>query len=531
MDIKKTPYLHLFTLDAFIVVLVFPALFINLALFPLISDEPTRGIVTLEMIYSNDLIHPTINGEPYLNKPPLFNWLQILIIRIANSTDEMVFRLPTVLSVIGICLVIYFSSKKYLGKHALLASLSFLVAGRVLFWDSFMGLIDMTYSLVTFSSFVWLIKYHIKKDYLIFFVGSYFLTALGFLLKGLPSIAFQGLSILALLLYDKKIRQLFSWNHLFGILIFLMIVGTYYYLYSSERSVVEVFKQLTHESNRLQSSNSNGWLIHLIEFPINFSYEFAPVTILMFLFLSKRVRQATFVDPFFKYCLLLFLINIIIYWISEDMRSRYLFMLVPLMSIILIKAYYEGEQLNLRISKIIQTVLIIGSFIIALSLLIYPIWEETKDFRSVAVVSVALFVIALIMLYYALRHKQKSLLTLFGLLLLARISFNLYNLPARLNSYPDKQYKEGEINAAKITKGNPLFIYKDTPINHDASFYITRERNELLTRSESLNNPNAYYLVDDKNLDIFARDSILYHIHHSFTIKFEETRVHLVTIQ
>lgn len=529
-DIKKSN-LSDWILNGFILVLTIPALFINLGLFPLISDEPTRGIVTLEMIISGDFINPTINGEPYLNKPPLFNWIQALFINLTNSYHEWVFRLPTVLAVFGICMLIYFSTRKHLGKYALAASLSFMVAGRVLFWDSFMGLIDITYSLVTLGSFIWMIHYHKKQNYLLFFIGSYFLTAIGFLMKGLPSIAFQGLTLLALLIYDKRYRQLFTWQHFAGISLFLIIVGSYYYFYSAERSVGQVLAQLTQESNRLKSSNSNGWWLHLLEFPMNFIYEFAPITILLLLFFSKKVRQATFKERFFRYCLLIFSVNIVIYWISEDMRSRYLFMLVPLLSIILVKGYLEAEHLNLKLFRIIKSILLGGAFLLALSLLVYPFWSETRNLNYVVVVSITLFIGAILLIYYSIRQREKTLIVLFTVLLLVRISFNLFNLPARISSYPDKSYKDGEIKAAKMSLGKPLYIVKDTPINHDASFYITRERNELLERKEMVTNPNAYYLVDDKNLDIFASDSIPYRILHSFTIKLEETRLHLVTIQ
>ena len=58
--------------------LLLPALFINLGLMPFILDEGTRADVSMEMALIGNYIAPTINGEFYYNKPPLFNWLQML---------------------------------------------------------------------------------------------------------------------------------------------------------------------------------------------------------------------------------------------------------------------------------------------------------------------------------------------------------------------------------------------------------------------------------------------------------------------
>ena len=55
--------------------LFFPAYLINLNMVQMIRDEAIRAIVAFEMIQSGDFITPTIGGEPYLMKPPLFNWI------------------------------------------------------------------------------------------------------------------------------------------------------------------------------------------------------------------------------------------------------------------------------------------------------------------------------------------------------------------------------------------------------------------------------------------------------------------------
>ncbi len=522
-----------FSLSAFklcLIILAIPALFINLGLFPLISDEPTRGIVTLEMLYSKDFIHPTINGELYFNKPPLFNWIQIFFIHLTGSTQEWVLRLPTVISAIGLCLLIYYVSKKYLQEYAFIAAFAFIVSGRVLFWDSFMGLIDITYSFVTFASFIWIIHFKERRNYGALFIGSYLLAALGYMMKGMPSIAFQGLSLVAIFTYDKSFRELFSLKHLSGILLFVLITGGYYFVYNINHPILPVIDRLIDESNRFQdTSTDKNWLLHLLEFPVNLFYEFLPVTISLVLLFSKEIRQATFKEIFFKRITILFFINIIIYWLSANMRSRYLFMLVPLLFIILIQAYKHAEASDNKYNKVIRTIFVIGSFLVSLSLLLYPLWKETSNMNNVLLICILLFISAIVLSLASVKNKRFAIYSLFATLLLARIAFDMFNLPARMNSYPDKGYKQGEIVAAQISMGSPLYILGDTPINHDASFYITRERKEILKRTDSIVDADAFYITDQENLDTFAAKDINFRVHHSFIIKFEETQLFLVT--
>lgn len=239
---------------AFSVLMLFPALLWHLGFlainFP--TDEPTRAIVALEMIVSGNYITPTINGDFYYNKPPLYNWIIIAYYKLAGNYSEFTLRLPVVVGLLLFGLTIFWFVRRHLGnKQGFIVAILFITSGRILFWDSFLGLIDITFSWLVYLSFMLIYHFREKKQYLALFLVSYLLTGITFLMKGLPSLVFQGITLLAIFSYNHEFRKLFSWRHFAGIGLFLLIIGAYYYAYFQVHPFdFRIFKTLFSESEK-----------------------------------------------------------------------------------------------------------------------------------------------------------------------------------------------------------------------------------------------------------------------------------------
>lgn len=536
MKKKSAKYLsgHPYAILFLALALLIPALFINLGLFPLISDEPTRAVVALEMIISGNYINPTIMGEYYYNKPPLYNWLLIAFAKSFGSMNEFTLRLPTVVSLLGFAWVIFSFSKAHLGKYfAALAAFFTMTSARILFWDSSHALIDITYALVTFSSFVLLWYFTTKKHFAALFATTYALTAIGFLMKGLPSLAFQAISLLVWLSISGNFKKLFSLRHLLGILVLLMITGSYYLAYLQTNTLNEALYTLVSESNRLQSSETGlwHWLAHLVTFPFDMLYEFAPWSLLSLLLIKKSIRESIFSKPFYRFCAAIFLSNIIIYWLSADMRARYLFMLFPLVFILGAAAYQQLEHTPSRWLKTTRIISLILIFAGTLSLWFYPFWSESRQINGVIIITLLSSAIAIWVGRYVIKTHAHHLAALIIVLLLVRISFNLFNVPARLQSYPDKEYRDGEVKAGQLAANRPVYVWKDTPFNHDAAFYVARESGSIVRRTDHLDTQPAFYIMDEKNLSKFGDEFNMPEVLHTFKIKLNETRLFLIKIQ
>src|SRR5439155_1801495 len=68
-------------------------------------DEPREAEIAREMRASGDLVVPTFNGCPFLEKPPLFYWGVGLAAKLQFLREEAIVRLPSVLAAISLLLV------------------------------------------------------------------------------------------------------------------------------------------------------------------------------------------------------------------------------------------------------------------------------------------------------------------------------------------------------------------------------------------------------------------------------------------
>ena len=111
---------------------------------PLFGDEAIRGTVAFEMIKSDNYIVPTIWGDFYYRKPPLYNWLIVAAFEATGSYSEFVLRLPSVIPLLFFIPVIYWVSHKEIGQRAAwLAGFAFVLSGRMITRDSMLGHIDI----------------------------------------------------------------------------------------------------------------------------------------------------------------------------------------------------------------------------------------------------------------------------------------------------------------------------------------------------------------------------------------------------
>jgi 4-amino-4-deoxy-L-arabinose transferase-like glycosyltransferase len=487
----------------FAFLLIFPALFINLGLMPLLADEATRATVALEMILSGNYILPTIGGENYYNKPPLFNWILSGLFQLTHHYSEMIVRLSAAIPLLIFAVIIYLSVKKYTGKQtALFSAFAMITFARMLFYDSMLGHIDILFSLITFLSFIALYHYYSRKKILQLFLVTYALTTVGFLMKGLPSLAFQAISLLVLFISHKDYKPLFGYKHAAGIFLFVCLSGTYYFILSQYISIDIYYQTLITESGKRTITDKGilNNIIYIFQFPFEqLLFHLFPWGLLIVFCFNKHAWKHISANPFLRFVFWILIFNVIIYWISPETRPRYLFMLYPLIFILLFDLYFKLREHYKKLTIAFDTLLLSVACLSCLLVLYLPFFDFRKTvidyfFLKWVILSVFIFLVT----YLLFLIKEHRFILFIICLLFIRLTFDLFILPERFYNGKEKLYREQIRQIATLTKNDSLYIHKNVCLKHSEHYYLDLERKSIPPRIDTLHYKKGFMLIDSK---------------------------------
>lgn len=503
---------------AFFLLLLFalPVFLINLGLLPLFADEPTRANVALEMILSGNYSVPTIGGEYYYNKPPFYNWILAGLYQLTGSYSEFVTRLPAIIPMFLFAITIFYSVKHFIKdkRVAVLAGILFLVNGRMLIYDSMLGHIDIFYSWLTYGSFMLIFYFFERKQWFWLFFSSYLITAITFLCKGLPSIVFQGFTLIALLAYTGNLKKLFSWQHILSGIFCLVIIGAYFLNYYQYNPNLEGYLSTIWDQSSKRTATEFGVLataLHMISFPFEHAGHLFPASlILLFCFHKGFIHGITRI-PFLKYLTVVFLVNIWVYWLSPQTRPRYLLMLYPLLFIMWSHAYYTYRDSLPKTNKIFEGVILALAIGVCLAVPAALFFDLSVYVPFLNVKVLLIFIMCCLFTWLIYQFKSYKLWAFVGLLLTVRLAFSLFVLPQRAYHKEDTYYRQAAIEMGNISKGKPFFFYQyhpgelAIPFHDRLIFYIERTRMEQVKFTENKVKPGYYFTFDRDLKDPDAR--------------------------
>lgn len=481
---------------------------------------------------SENYIVPTVQGEYYYKKPPLYNWLLIGVFNLTGSFSDFVFRLPSVIPLFLFGFTIWFVCRKPLGNRVgLLAGFSFILCGRMLIYSSLLGHIDIFYSWITFIGFFSIYHFFQRKNWWMLFAVSYLLAAAGVLMKGLPSFLFQGFTLFAWFIYKKSFKKLFSLQHLTGIALFVFIVGGYFYLYSKHNDLQPYFNALYDQSSQRTVVEKTWYesLFNLFTFPLENIFIHLMPTALIFGFCLKRgIFRRWWRNDFTAFVWLTFLLNIPPYWLSPGYYPRYLFMLYPLLFILGALAYYENRHSLKWYHKLFEWTFGIAGIVLTFSF-ISPLFLDRFDFMPQRVlISSFLFVVSVIFVILYFKWNTKRIYIALIFIALFRIGFDFFVLPHRYYiergiTVRQKEYCEDIIS---ITQNVPVYIKHGTPVNWEYNFYLGTAKNQIIAQKHLQDAKGSYFIVLPKDGEKFELDPIYkfrerYRNHELWLVKYE----------
>ena len=193
-------------------------------------DEGMHSAMAQTMLLTGDWVTPVFNGEPFFDKPVLFNWLNATAFLIFGIS-EFAARLPSALAGLACVIVTYlFGRKMYDAGTGLLAavilatSLEVLVLSRVVQYDMLFALL-ITLALYLFAMGV--VETRHRKS---FFLGFYAAAALAILAKGPLGLLLPGMVIGTYLLIERRLGLLREIQLPAGLLIVALIVAPWFAL-------------------------------------------------------------------------------------------------------------------------------------------------------------------------------------------------------------------------------------------------------------------------------------------------------------
>lgn len=480
---------------------------------PLKFEEPRRALVATEMLISGNFWAPTINGEFYYNKPPLFNWILAGLFKIFGFHD-WVERLPTLLSIIGIALTNFFFFRKRIGNEvAALSSLFYVLSGHMLFYFSFQGEIDIAFSFVVFLQVLCVFHYFEKRKWFQLFLFSYLLMAVGFMMKGLPSIAFQGLTLVGVFLWHKDFKNLFHPANFLGLFLSLGLLAWYFYLYSGFNNPELVIAKLTVESASRTSDGGSlsSYLLQLLQFPLTLLKILLPGCLILLL-AKKESFHGLMKNEWVKYIIIFLLFNIPLYWISPGTRDRYLYMFLPFLYNLL---FYIGlgSAKPIRIGRV-ENILIAIICLLASALCVLPFVVDGVNVLWV-IVSVILFVA----IGFFVKRKTLHVFLGFAFVMLAlRFFYNQVIFPIRaaetkniaaylhaekvLTLTGDNEllfYGTSEQTKLQIPFRDPVEVKEIERLPYQFSYYFSSKSGKIINWTNQL--PESGYFVT--SMDIF----------------------------
>jgi 4-amino-4-deoxy-L-arabinose transferase-like glycosyltransferase len=500
---------------AFLIPLAF---FLRLNSYQLLFEEPRRALVAIEMILSDNWLVPTTNGELYYNKPPLYNWVLVFFMNALGSA-EWVVRLPSVLSLFATALIHYHISRKYIGgKAALLSSLFYITSADILFFFSLLGEIDLFYAFIVYLQCVLIFHFYQQKKWHWLYLSTYLLTSAGVLTKGIPSLFFQGITLILILFLNKDLKRIFSIWHLAGLLLLALTSGAYFYLYSQQYEVGHYLARLFTEtfSRTALEKNVTDNFSHIINFPVMLLKVSAP-WILLFGLTYKSNRKAKLKsNPFINFCLWFCIANGMIYFLSPGTRERYLYMFLPFIFAILAHAFGELQD-NPWIKRFylfVGTIVIVG---------LIGVGAFGITLNSISP-SILCFLLAIIIAggicFLKLSNVYSYLLATVIFTLVARVGFNLVVLPTKKQNEP---YKADAKKMAQLVGSEPLYLTgppqpktddvkfagkhfitfkRDEPayLAFQTSFYLSRLSGKILKYNATHEKP-GFYISEEKFID------------------------------
>lgn len=187
----------------------------NLGTRALRLEEGRRATPAREMLASGDFVRPTLYGDTYLNKPPLYYWLVAAAGSVLGDVNPLAVRIPSVLAALGCALVALRFAPDRLDRRTRALAAGFVLASATLLEKGALGEIDASLCLLVAAALkCWWDGNRPDGQTPRSWIVVGILLGLAGLLKGPAGPALFYLTVGPFLAWQQQWRRLFTVGHL-----------------------------------------------------------------------------------------------------------------------------------------------------------------------------------------------------------------------------------------------------------------------------------------------------------------------------
>jgi 4-amino-4-deoxy-L-arabinose transferase-like glycosyltransferase len=316
-------------------------------------DEPDFAQCVREMRETGAWLLPSLNGQPYAEKPILFYWLMkgsaILFDRLTggwgfvNQVAAWALRLPTVLASIAFLFGFRRWTARFLQADLADLAAMILAAVPIWLWQSQTIQIDLLFAaLLAWSWLCWLGGYLLIRDHArplriqeekTWFLGAYLSLGLAFLAKGPLALVLTLALLLAFLAWQRDFRALRAGLGP-GLLVLALVVLPWYLAAALKGGAGYAYALVVHQNleRAVRAWDHQQPIYRYLEY---LAGDFFPWTLLLPALVVFLVRGGARRSPSARFLILAALVPILLLSLAQSKQGKYILMIYPFLALLL----------------------------------------------------------------------------------------------------------------------------------------------------------------------------------------------------
>ncbi len=455
------------------------------------ADEPRYAQVAREMLQRNDWVTPILYGHPWLEKPPLYYWCDMVAYKATGGVSDWAARLPSAILCSLMIFFIYVWARHFRRGMQLDAAL-ITAASAIFIGFGRSASTDMPLTaMFTAAMLCWYGWYsNQNRGWLL---GFYLFAGLGTLAKGPVAVLLAGLIIVVFAALRRDGRLILRTLWPAGILLYLAV--TLPWFIAVQRANPEFFRTffLQHNLERFSSNLYHHPQPFWFYLPVAL-LALVPWTVFVFAALVDAIRDWRFsmrqpngVEDLRTYLTLWFLLPIAFFSLSQSKLPGYILPAIPAGTILLANFVWRREQVGEKpntwvglLHALLSAAMLVAALIVPFKLL------KLAPPRNVIIVAIALAVTAIVSLWLSLRFQGYRVLRFITLVpVVIAFALLLRGTAPIVNLLQSARPVEEAIHQLVLGQIPTLAVYDVPPgVRYGLGFYFNRpivsyEQNEV----------------------------------------------------